>query len=179
MTKITLLDGGMGQELVHRTGDRPTPLWSTQVMLDHPGLVAEVHRDFADAGATVATVNSYAIHRDRLEGTGLEDRFTDLHKLAQSEVSGIETRIAGSIGPLVASYRPDFPPSLRTTRKPLISMSLSTALVMSYTVNAATDAAVNASISTPVLACAFTIHRTAIESSAMRKSKSTVSSGIW
>ena len=29
MSQITLLDGGMGQELVHRAGDRPTPLWST------------------------------------------------------------------------------------------------------------------------------------------------------
>ena len=64
MTQIILLDGGMGQELIHRAGDRPTPLWSTQVMIDHPGLVAEVHRDFAAAGATVATTNTYAIHRD-------------------------------------------------------------------------------------------------------------------
>ena len=39
MSHITLLDGGMGQELVHRSGDRPTPLWSTQVMVDHPGIV--------------------------------------------------------------------------------------------------------------------------------------------
>ena len=38
MTDITLLDGGMGQELVHRAGDKPTPLWSTQIMLDHPGI---------------------------------------------------------------------------------------------------------------------------------------------
>ena len=42
MTKITLLDGGMGQELIHRAGDRPTPLWSTQVMMDHPGMVEAV-----------------------------------------------------------------------------------------------------------------------------------------
>ena len=45
MTDITLMDGGMGQELVHRAGDNPTPLWSTQVMVDHPGLVAAVHAE--------------------------------------------------------------------------------------------------------------------------------------
>ena len=111
MSEITLLDGGMGQELVHRAGDRPTPLWSTQVMLDHPGLVADVHRDFAAAGSTVATTNTYAIHRDRLEGTGLEDRFDDLHATALKEAKDAgATRIGGSIGPLGASYRADVMP---------------------------------------------------------------------
>ena len=113
MTNITLLDGGMGQELVHRAGDRPTPLWSTQVMIEHPGLVAEVHRDFTAAGASVATTNTYAIHRDRLEGTALEGRFEQLHQIALSEVSKCGAkRIAGSIGPLGASYRPDLHPEV-------------------------------------------------------------------
>lgn len=113
MPEITLLDGGMGQELVHRAGDRPTPLWSTQVMIDHPGLVAEVHQDFTKAGATIATTNSYAIHRDRLEGTNVEDRFADLHAMAVSEAQNAGTvRIAGSIGPLGASYRPDIHPDI-------------------------------------------------------------------
>ena len=111
MTNITLLDGGMGQELVHRAGDSPTPLWSTQVMVDHPGMVADVHRDFTAAGATIATTNTYAIHRDRLEGTPIAPRFADLHAmaLAEARVSGAR-RIAGSIGPLKASYRPDLHP---------------------------------------------------------------------
>ena len=39
MAVITLLDGGMGQELLARTGDTPTPLWATQVMIDHPDVV--------------------------------------------------------------------------------------------------------------------------------------------
>lgn len=115
MTDITLLDGGMGQELVHRAGDKPTPLWSTQVMIDHPGLVADVHRDFTAAGATVATTNTYAVHHDRLAGTPLEDRFADLltMALAEARVSGAK-RIAGAIGPLVASYRPDLHPDADT-----------------------------------------------------------------
>ena len=67
MTDITLLDGGMGQELVARSGDDPTPLWATRVMLDHPGLVRDIHADYFAAGATIATTNTYAIHHDRLE----------------------------------------------------------------------------------------------------------------
>lgn len=109
MTDIVLLDGGMGQELVHRAGDRPTPLWSTQVMVDHPGLVAAVHDDYRAAGATVHTTNTYAIHRDRLEGTGMESRFESLHAAALNEAKGAGV-IAGSLGPLKASYRPDLMP---------------------------------------------------------------------
>lgn len=115
MAEITLLDGGMGQELVHRAGDKPTPLWSTQVMMEHPGLVAEVHSDYFQAGAIVATTNTYAIHRDRLVKEGMEDQFEALHQAALQEASKARAafgsgRIAGSIGPLAASYRPDIHP---------------------------------------------------------------------
>lgn len=116
MSNITLLDGGMGQELVHRAGDRPTPLWSTQVMIDHPGLVAEVHRDFVAAGALIATTNTYAILRDRLAGTGMEDRFEDLLSMAVSEARASDARrIGGSMGPLGASYRADVMPDHDTS----------------------------------------------------------------
>ncbi|MEC3860846.1 homocysteine S-methyltransferase family protein [Mesobacterium sp. TK19101] len=112
MNKITLLDGGMGQELVHRAGDKPTPLWSTQVMIEHPGLVEQVHRDYFNAGATIATTNTYAIHRDRLVMGGIEARFEDLNRAALAEATAARAahgggRIAGSIGPLGASYRAD------------------------------------------------------------------------
>lgn len=111
--RITLLDGGMGQELVLRAGDAPTPLWSTQVMIERPGLVADIHRDYFDAGATVATSNTYAIHRDRLVPAGIEDQFDHLLTAAMTEVQSVRrkgTRVAGSIGPLIASYRPDIHP---------------------------------------------------------------------
>ncbi len=116
MSRITLLDGGMGQELVHRAGDRPTPLWSTQVMVDHPGLVRAVHDDYFAAGATIATVNSYALHRDRLAGTPLEGRQGALIDMSLAEAKAARDahgagRIAGSIGPLIASYRPDIHPA--------------------------------------------------------------------
>ncbi len=115
MADITLLDGGMGQELVHRAGDKPTPLWSTQIMLDHPGLVTQVHADFFAAGATIATTNSYAIHHDRLTGTPVEGAFTALHQSALLEARTARRehgsgRVAGAIGPLLASYRPDLHP---------------------------------------------------------------------
>lgn len=115
MADITLLDGGMGQELIARSGDAPTPLWGTQVMIDHPGLVHEVHAAYFAAGATVATTNTYAIHRDRLVKFGIEPRFSALHAQALAEAAAARAthgagRLAGSLGPLVASYRPDLHP---------------------------------------------------------------------
>ncbi|SMY08200.1 homocysteine S-methyltransferase family protein [Flavimaricola marinus] len=118
MVDVVLLDGGMGQELVHRAGDRPTPLWSTQVMVDRPGLVAEVHRDFYAAGATVATCNTYAVHHDRLVGTPMEGQFSQLHDIALAEANAARVeggRVAGSIGPLGATYRPDVHPDYDTS----------------------------------------------------------------
>jgi len=112
MSMITLLDGGMGQELVARSGDEPTPLWATRVMIDHPGMVRDIHADYFRAGATVATTNTYAIHHDRLHRFGLDPMFHALHLRALAEAHEARAahgsgRIAGSLGPLMASYRPD------------------------------------------------------------------------
>lgn len=112
---VTLLDGGMGQELVRRSGDRATPLWSTQVMIDHPQLVQDIHRDFFAAGADIATTNTYAVLRDRLERVGLQDQVGDLADTAIRMATAARDahgsgRIAGAIGPLIASYRPDICP---------------------------------------------------------------------
>ncbi len=116
MAQITLLDGGMGQELLARTGDTPTPLWATQVMIDHPDLVRAIHSDYYAAGASVATTNTYAIHHDRLIAFDRDEMFADLHLRALSQATAARAahgsgRIAGALGPLVASYRPELCPS--------------------------------------------------------------------
>lgn len=115
MARVILLDGGMGQELLARTGDPPTPLWATAVMRDHPGLVRAVHADYFAAGATVATMNSYALHRDRLERFGDPAAFEALHAQARAEAMAARAAhgagaVALSLGPLVASYRADVLP---------------------------------------------------------------------
>ncbi len=110
------MDGGMGQELVRRSGATPTGLWSTKIMMDQPELVREIHDDYFAAGAEVATVNSYAIQRDRFGPAGIEDRYEELHQLAcqiactsrDAHGSGI---VAGSLGPLGWSYSHDGAPS--------------------------------------------------------------------
>ena len=112
---ITILDGGMGQELLTRTGATPTGLWSTQVMMDHPEAVRGVHDDYFAAGASIATTNTYAIHRDRLDPAGKGDQFDALHlqalKLAAAARDAHGSgKVAGSLGPLGWSYKAEFAP---------------------------------------------------------------------
>ncbi|MDU8942592.1 homocysteine S-methyltransferase family protein [Ovoidimarina sediminis] len=115
MTGITILDGGMGQELVSRTENPNTQLWATQVMIDAPHLVREIHDEYFVAGAEIATANTYAIHHDRLVRFGIDDQFAELHLLAcrmareacEAHGSG---RVAGSFGPLDRTYVGDAGP---------------------------------------------------------------------
>jgi len=92
-------------------------------MMNEPKLVGDIHDDFFAAGAQIATTNTYAIHRDRLKrhdaanNADLYNQFEALHKTAcdianKSRDKNGSGKIAGSIGPLGFSYRPDlsFPP---------------------------------------------------------------------
>ena len=58
MKSVVLTDGGMGQELLRRSGTAPTPLWSARVLIDEPALVQTLHEDFIRAGARVITINT-------------------------------------------------------------------------------------------------------------------------
>jgi S-methylmethionine-dependent homocysteine/selenocysteine methylase len=115
MSTITILDGGLGQELIARhTGD-PTPLWASRVMIEAPVLVRAVHDDYFSAGADIATTNTYALHHDRLLNAGIDDQFTALHRVACEMAAAARDanghgQVAGSLGPLGWSYRPDLAP---------------------------------------------------------------------
>lgn len=109
----TLLDGGLGQELRHRSGREPTPLWSAEVLADQPDLVRDVHLDFLAAGADVITLASYAVTPARLAAAGRSDAFEPLQsaalRIARSALSAHgdrHARLAGCLPPLPGSYRP-------------------------------------------------------------------------
>ncbi len=111
--RVTLLDGGMGEELRRRSPAGNHPLWSAQVMIEAPDVVRGLHRDYIDAGADVITANSYAIVRRRLAAAGIEEQFADLNRLAARlagearDAAGRDTLIAGALPPLFGSYRAD------------------------------------------------------------------------
>lgn len=109
---FTILDGGMGQELVKRARHRLTPLWSADVLRDHPNLVVDVHRDFIKAGADVITLSSYAATPTRLAKYNRQNEFKALQKsavlAARQACDDMEQPplIAGTLPPLPGSYRP-------------------------------------------------------------------------
>ena len=79
---LTLIDGGMGQELIHRSKRKPDGLWSARVMLDEYDLVVNLHKDFINAGAEAITLNSYSVTPQRLKRFNLENMFEKLQKTA-------------------------------------------------------------------------------------------------
>ena len=132
---VTLLDGGMGQELLRRSSRPVTPMWSADIMLHEPELVKGLHLDYIKAGANVITLNTYTSTPQRLARENQLDQLQHLHQNAKSvavqavKESGDQSiRIAGCLPPLVASYKSEaclgFQESLETYRK-LVALQLS------------------------------------------------------
>jgi len=112
MKTITLLDGGLGQEIQKRAGQPAHPLWSAKVMMEQPEIVHSVHRDFIQAGARVITTNNYPLTPSRLQRDGQPEWLEPLHRQALSiarsaaaEQDGVQ--VAGCLPPLIGSYTTD------------------------------------------------------------------------
>ena len=65
MQHVTLLDGGMGQELFLRSKKPATPLFSAQAMLDDPAMVILLHCDFIDKVSVKGKKESIKIYSPR------------------------------------------------------------------------------------------------------------------
>lgn len=113
---ITVLDGGMGEEIAKHMPGNATGLWSAQALLDDPELVVSVHKAYIEAGAQIITTNTYSTIPSYLGKAGLQDRYIELTRLggalARKAVteSHQSVRVAGSIPPLSESYRADLVP---------------------------------------------------------------------
>lgn len=111
-TRVTLLDGGLGQEVHKRSGRLAHPLWGAQVMKERPDIVEAVHRCFMEAGARVITINSYPLTPTRLKRDGTIEDFEPLQKkaleLGKKAIQGYASaQIAGCLPPLIGSYTTD------------------------------------------------------------------------
>lgn len=108
---ITILDGGMGRELDRSGAPFRQPEWSALALMESPRHVTAAHEAFARAGAKVITTNSYAvvpfhIGEDRFAADGA--RLARLSgELARDVADRMDVRVAGSLPPVMGSYRPD------------------------------------------------------------------------
>ncbi len=111
MVNITLLDGGMGQELARRSSQEMDPLWSAKILMDEPELVLEVHLEYIQAGARIITLNSYSATPERLERQNSKDWFVPLQERAidiakrARDSQHKDISIAGCLPPLYTSYQ--------------------------------------------------------------------------
>lgn len=151
MDVITLLDGGMGQELLRRSSRAITPLWSADIMLNEPMVVRDLHRDFIESGARVITLNTYTATPERLARENELASLERLHRLAMSAALDAidlaqcnDVAIAGSLPPLVASYRPDvslsFEASLASYRRLVELQSPASNVFLCETMSSITEA---------------------------------------
>jgi S-methylmethionine-dependent homocysteine/selenocysteine methylase len=151
MSPITLIDGGMGQELLRRSSRAITPMWSADIMLNEPTLVRDLHCEFINSGARVITLNTYTATPQRLKRENELDKLEHLHQQAMNtaqEAIKLSARndvaIAGCLPPLVASYRPEvclsFEDSLATYRRLVELQSPASDLFICETMSSITEA---------------------------------------
>jgi len=105
--EITILDGPMGTALIARGHPAPAPMWSAAALMTAPEAVADLHREYAAAGANVLTANTF---RTRPNDVGakwstLAVQAVELAKTARGVHN--QCRVAGSIAPHADCYRPD------------------------------------------------------------------------
>jgi S-methylmethionine-dependent homocysteine/selenocysteine methylase len=105
---MLILDGPVGTELDARGYRTELPLWSAGAVRDAPELLAQIHRDYAAAGATVHTANTFRT-KARQAGEGWRELTEAAVRIARSAVPASH-RVAGSIAPLEDCYRPDLSP---------------------------------------------------------------------
>ena len=107
---LQILDGPMGTELNARGVPTPLPGWSAHALQTNPEIVQEVHRDYARAGATIHTTNTFRTHARQFPDNwqSLTAQAVDL---ARAGIEGFAGQVAGSVSPLEDCYRPDLSPA--------------------------------------------------------------------
>lgn len=96
-----ILDGGYGWLLQER--GLPPGEVAEHWNIDEPDRIAQLHDEYAAAGAQILTTNTFGGTRGRLAGHGLEDRVHEINAAAASIARAVADRhgilVAGDLGP--------------------------------------------------------------------------------
>jgi len=79
-TKPIVTDGAMGT-LLHERGVEIDACFD-ELNLTEPAVVAEIHRDYIQAGAEIIKTNTFGANRTKLERHGLDDRVGEVNAAA-------------------------------------------------------------------------------------------------
>ena len=119
---VEILDGGTGGEIQGRLPHAKHGLWSATALIECPQLVADIHREFINAGADIITTNTYSTVPSYLGKANMADRYLELTRAAAdlarqtADECGRAVRVAGALPPLEESYRPDLVPPAAEAR---------------------------------------------------------------
>ena len=97
-------DGAMGT-ILHTRGI-PFDECFDELNLTQPAIVADIHRDYIQAGAEIIKTNTFGANRIKLDRHGLEDRVVEINTAAVNLAHKVviasfkEVMVAGDIGPL-------------------------------------------------------------------------------
>ena len=114
--RTRVLDGATGSELLRRGVAAAGRLWGVGALLEDPGAVTALHRDYAAAGAEALTAATFRVTPYALRGAGLEDRAGELALLAVrlaregAAEAGRDALVFASQTTLEDCYRPDLVP---------------------------------------------------------------------
>lgn len=109
-TTVLLADGAMGT-MLHSRGIGFDQCFDA-LNLTHPALVADIHRDYVQAGAQIILTNTFGANRYKLAKHGLADRVAEINRagveLARRVVAAAfrHVWIAGDVGPLGVRLAP-------------------------------------------------------------------------
>lgn len=100
--EIVLADGAMGTLLIERGADPESCLEA--LCLDSPDIVAQIHSDYAAAGAKIIRTNSFRANSLHLGKFRLGHRVNEINwqaaQIARQAVKGLGVTVAGSVGPI-------------------------------------------------------------------------------
>ncbi len=123
--KTRILDGGMGQELLHKGLKPKGTLWSAHALIDETchQMVVNSHLDFVNAGAEVIVTSTFTARRFRLIQNGCEKYFEKINikavELAQKarDISKKDILIAGGLPNQKQTYTADLGKDLNLIEK--------------------------------------------------------------
>jgi S-methylmethionine-dependent homocysteine/selenocysteine methylase len=105
---VRILDGAIGTELISRGLELEAPDWSARAIAEAPDLLAQIHIDYARAGATLHTANTFRTQPGAM-GAGWVASLEAAVRIARDAVPP-ECPVLGSMAPVEDCYRPDRSP---------------------------------------------------------------------
>ena len=114
-SKVRILDGGMGQELLSKGLKAKGSLWSATALIEkkYHQLVVNTHLDFIKSGADVIVTNNFSARRKRMIDNKVDEHFNFANKkagelaLKAKKISKKNILIAGSLPAQYNTYVSD------------------------------------------------------------------------